>query len=241
MKRRTRNRHCIVRNRGALILTFLTLVSVAAAAGAWASGNFGIGIGIFDDDEADGRGFGSLREAGPDVLRADPGRVATQPSQPSFTDSSTNACDLTHLCDLVIADPGGLAGHGFTIKTSFNPREVKFRPNLPFILNETIHYPEATNGVGGECFPSGGTISISVNSSTTLVLDFQGQACQLGSRNYLVFDGFYVADSASTGMAGQTLDAIGSMQMETPSGLSGGETGLKLSLRGQLLFTKPPK
>jgi hypothetical protein len=238
------NRHSISRGRVKTLLRGLTLVSLAAAAGALLYGNGASAQTLHQRSEAETIEVGltdpvcCAPEDRGAVVEAWAFGSLTEATQPS----SALACDPTHPCDLIVADPGGSKGHGFMIKTFFNPQEVQFNPNLSFILNETINYPGATsNGSEGECFPSDGTISISVNPSSTLVLDFQGQACQLGSRNGLVFDGHYVADNASTGAATQQLDAIGAIQMETPSGLSGGWTGLKVALEGQLLFTKAPK
>jgi hypothetical protein len=152
---------------------------------------------------------------------------------------STMACDLAHVCDVVVSDAGGKPGHGLQVKALFNPPQGQLPPNLPFRLTETIDYPDAvTNGAGGACYPVNGTITAQVNSSSKLVLDFQGQACEMAAgRGEAIVDGHYIGDPASTGELAD-LDAIGAVDIKGPSGLADSATTLKASLTGQLLFDK---
>jgi hypothetical protein len=74
------------------------------------------------------------------------------------------------------------------------------------------------------------------DGSSTLVLDFVGNVCQLGNNNMqLVFTGSYVSDSASTGTFAN-VDGIGTMTINTPSGLHGSGTTMKASFVGQLKY-----
>ena len=167
---------------------------------------------------------------------------ATQPN-------SLKACDLNHVCALAISSAGGAGtGTGTTIKTSFeSPSQGEPPPNLPFTLTETIDYAHPVSNGGGNgagvCYPGSGVMSIAVDASSTLVLDIVGQACQVGSdTTRVVFTGSYVTDVASTGTVAKA-DAIGSVNINNPSGLSGGAyppaadtTWMKASLTGQLLY-----
>ena len=154
---------------------------------------------------------------------------------------STKSCELGHVCQVVVASAGGSAGNGLQVRTLFNPPQGDLPPNLPFELTETIDYPDRfTNGAGGTCYPVNGTITAEVDLSSTLVLDFQGQACEMtAAPGEVIVDGYYIGDPASTGTVAD-LDAVGSIQIESPNGLKGGVTKLKASLRGQLLFGTPP-
>jgi len=74
------------------------------------------------------------------------------------------------------------------------------------------------------------------NATSTLVLDIVGQVCQMGSSDaQLVFTGSYVTDSASTGMFANA-DGIGTISINTPSGLRGTGATMKASLQGQLKY-----
>jgi hypothetical protein len=158
--------------------------------------------------------------------------------------NSQEACDLDHVCALAISSAGGAGtGTGTTIKTSFeSTSQGQPPPNLPFGLTETIDYAHpVTKGVhgvngGGACYPANGAMAISVDASSTLVLDLVGQACQVGNTTaQLVFTGSYAADAASTGTVANA-DGIGSVRINTPSGLPGSGTNMKASLEGQLIY-----
>jgi hypothetical protein len=158
---------------------------------------------------------------------------ATQPDSPE-------ACDLRHVCALTISSVGGAGtGTGTTIKTSFETTSQGQPPsNLPFTLTETIDYehPVKQLSFGGACYPGSGVMSVVFDAYSTLVLDIVGQACQVGSQtNRLVFTGSYIADSACTGTVANA-DGIGSVNINTPSGLPGTGTNIKASLVGQLLY-----
>ena len=153
------------------------------------------------------------------------------------------ACDLSDVCDLVIKSDGTEPGTGFTIQREFSTGDFVFPGNLPFVLEELVDYKHpVTNGVGGSCYPAIGTVTITVGTSGNLVLDFQGQACQLGEHVALLFNGAYTGDSASTDTFANA-EAIGNFTMEGPSGLNGHFTTAKVSLNGQLLLEgePPPK
>jgi len=155
--------------------------------------------------------------------------------------NSQEACDLDHVCALAISSAGGAGtGTGTTIKTSFeSTSQGQPPPNLPFGLTETIDYghpvPKGDTG-GGACYPANGAMAITVDASSTLVLDLVGQACQVGNNTaQLVFTGSYVTDAASTGTVANA-DGIGSVSVNTPSGLPGSGTNMKISLEGQLIY-----
>ena len=158
--------------------------------------------------------------------------------------NSQEACDFNHVCALAISAGGGAGtGTGATIKTSFQaPSQVEPPPNLPFTLTETIDYGHpVTKGVhgadgGGACYPANGAIAIAVDQSSILLLDIVGQACQVGNNtNQLLFSGSYVTDTASSGTFANA-DGIGTVSINTPSGLPGTGTNMKASLQGQLLY-----
>jgi hypothetical protein len=170
---------------------------------------------------------------------------ATQPD-------SREACDLDHVCALVISSAGGEGtGTGTTIRTSpETSSQVDPSPNLPFTLTETIDYAHpVSKGVKGAngpgtCYPASGVMSIAVDAYSTLVLDIVGQACQVGSNTArLVFTGSYATDVASTSTVANA-DGIGSININNPPGLSGAGTNTpaadttwtKASLVGQLLY-----
>jgi hypothetical protein len=91
---------------------------------------------------------------------------------------------------------------------------------------------------GGACYPADGVMAIAVDASSTLVLDIVGQACQVGNNSaQLVFTGSYVTDAASSGTVANA-DGIGSININTPSGLPGTGTTVKASLLGQLIYGK---
>lgn len=160
---------------------------------------------------------------------------ATQPN-------SREECDLAHVCELAISSPGGTGtGTGVTVQTFFESTAQGTLPsNLPFALSETIDYPHpvtrGSNKSGqGACYPASGEMAIA-NGLSTLVLDIVGQACQMGSKTaQLVFTGSYVTDSASNGTFTNP-DGIGTMSINTPSGLDGTGTNMKASLEGQLKY-----
>jgi len=158
--------------------------------------------------------------------------------------NSQEACDFDHVCALAISSAGGAGtGAGATIKTSFETTsQGEPSPNLPFTLTETIDYGHRiTKGVhgdtgGGACYPGIGAMAITVDASSTLVLDIVGQACQVGNNTaQLVFTGSYVTDVASSGTVANA-DGIGSVSINSPSGLPGTGTNMKASLAGQLIY-----
>ena len=158
--------------------------------------------------------------------------------------NSQEACDFEHVCALAISSAGGSGtGTGTTIKTSFqSPSQVEPPPNLPFNLTETIDYNHpVSKGVhgaagGGACFPALAVMSISVDGSSTLVLDIVGQACQVGNTTaQVLLTGSYVVDTASSGTVSNA-DGVGSVSVNSPSGLPGSGTTMKASLLGQLIY-----
>ncbi len=164
---------------------------------------------------------------------------ATQPN-------SQEACDLSHVCWLANSSDGGAGtGTGATIKTFFeSPAQGELQPNLPFTLTEAIDYAHPTSRTGhrdrddggGNCYPGSAVMKIAVDTSSTLVLDIVGQACQVGSDPArLVFTGSYVSDAASSGEFANS-DGIGSVNINNPSGLSGTGSNMKASLTGQLEY-----
>jgi len=164
----------------------------------------------------------------------------SDPKQPR----SSEGCDLQHVCELVISSTGGAgSGTGATLKTAVvGTAQVDPPTNLPFTMTETIDYQHpTTKGVHGDngpgaCYPGSGVITIAIDASSTLVLDIVGQACQVGSSTaQLLFTGSYVSDAASSGRVSNA-DAIGNVTINTPSGLPGTGTNLKVSLVGQLMY-----
>jgi len=162
---------------------------------------------------------------------------ATQPN-------SQSECDLAHVCALALSSPGGAGtGTGATIKTSFeSTAQGEPQPNLAFTLTETIDYAHpTTKGVHGEhgqgaCYPATGVMTVAQDSSSSLVLGIVGQACHLGiSSDQLLLTGSYVTDSASSGKFANP-DGVGSVSINTPSGLPGTGSNMKASLTGQLLY-----
>ena len=162
----------------------------------------------------------------------------------------SQVCDLDHVCELAISSPGGSGtGTGTTIKNDpATSTQIDPSPGLPFTLTETIDYKHpVTKGVRGDngpgaCYPGSGVMSITVDASSTLVLDIVGQACRVGSdTTRLVFTGSYVSDGASTGTVANA-DGIGAVSINNPSGLPGTGTNnadlswLKASLVGQLKY-----
>jgi hypothetical protein len=162
----------------------------------------------------------------------------------------SQVCDLDHVCELAISSAGGAGtGTGATIKTDLaTSTQIDPASNRPFTLIETIDYKHpVTKGVRGDngpgaCYPGSGVMSITVDPSSTLVLDIVGQACQVGSdTTHLVFTGSYVSDAASTGTVADA-DGIGTVNINNPSGLPGTGTNnadlswLKASLVGQLKY-----
>ncbi len=155
---------------------------------------------------------------------------------------SEDDCDLSHVCELAISSPGGAGtGTGVTVKTSFESAAQGALPsNLPFALAETIDYQHpVTKGAGdsgqGACYPASGVMAIA-NSSSILVLDIVGQACQAGSNPaQLVFTASYATDSSSNGSFANA-DGIGTVSINTPSGLHGTGTTMKASFEGQLKY-----
>ena len=165
---------------------------------------------------------------------------------------SQEGCDLDHVCELAISSAGGAGtGTGTMIKTlPETSSQADAPPNLPFTLTETIDYAHpVTKGVKGgngpgACYAASGVMAIAVDAYSTLVLDIVGHACQVGSSTArLVFTGSYATDAASNGTVANA-DGIGSVNINNPSGLSGGETTApaadatwtKASLAGQLVY-----
>jgi hypothetical protein len=156
--------------------------------------------------------------------------------------NSDEDCDLNRVCELAITSPGGAGtGTGVTVQTfSQSAAQGTLPSNLPFSLSETIDYSHpaawesATSGQGA-CHPATGVMAVA-DATSTLVLDIVGQACQMGSSNaQLVFTGSYVTDSASSGTFANA-DGIGTISINTPSGLHGTGTTMKASLEGQLKY-----
>ena len=156
--------------------------------------------------------------------------------------NSQDDCDLSHVCALAISSPGGAGtGTGVTVQTSFQSAAQGTLPsNLPFALTETIDYQHpVTKGAGdsgqGACYPASGEMAIA-NGSSLLVLGMVGQSCQAGSNTaQMIFTGSYVTESTSNG-AFTNADGIGTMTINTPSGLQGTGTTMKASLEGQLKY-----
>ncbi len=154
-------------------------------------------------------------------------------------------CDLSHVCDLVVSSQGVAPGTGATIKREFAKGDYVFPGNLPFVLDQVVDYTHpAPNGAGGLCYPSTGTLTVDVTKVGTLVLDFQGQACQLGKKTEtqaLLFSGAYTGDTASTGKFANA-EAIGTFNIVGPSGLpvTGAFDTAKVSFSGQLLLENEP-
>ena len=76
------------------------------------------------------------------------------------------------------------------------------------------------------------------------MLDFQGQACQLGKKTEtqaLLFSGSYAGNTAATGKFANA-EAIGTFNIEGPSGLpvKGAFDTAKVSFSGQLLLENEP-
>jgi hypothetical protein len=188
------------------------------------------------------RVVGTLPRTGGAVIQAWAFGTVSAATHPN----SQESCDFDHICELVItADGGAGTGTGTTIKTSFQaPSQVEPPSNLPFALTEVIDYGHPmTEGVhgnngGGACYPANGVMAITVDASSTLVLDIVGQACQVGDNsNQLVFTGSYITDASSTGTVANA-DGIGTVSINTPSGLPGTGTTMKASLLGQLIYGK---
>ena len=161
-------------------------------------------------------------------------------SQPN----SQAACDLTHVCALAISSEGGAGtGTGATVETFFeSAAQGELPPNLPFTLAESIDYrhPITTDqrgdNPGAACYPGSGVMQITANASSILVLDIVGQACEVGGDTVqIVFTGSYVTDATSSGEFADP-DGIGSLNINSPSGLEGGGSNMRASLIGQLLY-----
>ena len=156
--------------------------------------------------------------------------------------NSGPACDLSHVCDLVISSEGGSGtGTGATIKflETNSSSEVTIQ-NVPFTLNETIDYqhPVIQNAAGNSCYPASGSLEITDSSTSPashLNLDVVGQGCRVGkSAVQLIVTGSYVT-SASDGEFSDA-DGIGSLNINNPTGLSGTAQNAKASLTGQLEY-----
>ncbi len=156
--------------------------------------------------------------------------------------NSGKACDLSHVCDLVISSAGGSGtGTGATIKflETNSSSEVTIQ-NVPFTLNETIDYqhPAIKTAAGNNCYPANGTLEI-VDSSTSpashLNLDVVGQGCQVGrSTTQLIVTGSYATSASDGEFSGA--DGIGSLNINNPTGLSDTVEDAKASLIGQLEY-----
>ena len=163
--------------------------------------------------------------------------------------SSQAQCDLSHVCELAVSSSGGAGtGTGVTVQTSFQSAAQGTLPsNLPFALTETIDYQHPVtkdSGVPGQgaCYPASGEMVIG-NGSSLLVLDMVGKVCEVSYSQYggtvnktqMIFTGSYVTDVASNGTF-TNADGIGTLTINTPSGLPGSGTTLKASLQGQLKY-----
>ena len=155
---------------------------------------------------------------------------------------SNEDCDLSHVCEIAISSAGGAGtGLGMTVQTSFESAAQGALPsNVPFAITESIDYQHplnrgSSNTGQGACYAANGVIAIE-NTSSVLVLDIVGQVCQMGtSTAQLLFTGSYVTDSASSGSFANA-DGVGSVSINTPSGLHGTASGMKMSLQGQLKY-----
>ena len=163
--------------------------------------------------------------------------------------NSREECDLSHVCELAVSSPGGEGtGTGVTVQTSFQSAAQGTLPSgLPFALTETIDYQHpATKDSGasgqGACYPASGEMVIG-NGPSLLVLDLVGRVCEVSYNQYggtvnktqMIFTGSYVTDVASNGTF-TNADGIGTITINTPSGLHGTGTTMKASLRGQLKY-----
>lgn len=155
---------------------------------------------------------------------------------------SRDECDLSHVCELAVSSEGGEGtGTGVTVQAFFeSAAQGTLPPNLPFALTETIDYEHSVtkdqgNRGQGECYPASGEVAIA-NGPSLLVLDLVGRVCQAGSNTaQIIFTGSYVTDSASSGIF-TNADGVGTVTINTPSGLHGTGTTLKASLQGQLKY-----
>ena len=159
---------------------------------------------------------------------------ATQPD-------SQSACDLSHVCALVISSDGGAGtGTGATLKAVIEPPpQGELPPNLPFVLEEAIDYAhpvdKSENRIGITCYPANGALTITVGPST-LNLGIAGQVCQRGdSSSQVVFTGSYFTAAGSTGEF-EDADGVGTVNINNPSGLPGSGKNAKGSFAGQLKY-----
>jgi hypothetical protein len=107
---------------------------------------------------------------------------------------TSSRCDLSHAREITAT--GALEG-----ETSFDVgAEIG---TARFVIVVTIDFADASaNGTGGKCFPGGGHVSIvpATAAGATLVLDFQGRACEWSTSTIgYLFDGSWTTDTGSTG------------------------------------------
>ena len=119
---------------------------------------------------------------------------------------TTTPCDSSHACQITAS---GLAAGEFGIESG----------HAHFTIVETIDFSRSrANGTGGLCYPAGGHLSLTPERvQATLVVDFQGEACQWSSSALItIFTGSWVADTASTGRFTGT-DGVGTINLGTPT------------------------
>ena len=154
---------------------------------------------------------------------------------------SESACDLSHVCALVISSSGGAGtGTGATLEGVINPPpQGELPPNLPFVLEEAIDYAhpvnKSENRIGITCYPANGALAVTVGPST-LNLGIAGQVCQRGdASSQVVLTGSYFTVAGSTGEF-EDADGVGTVNINNPSGLPGSGKNAKASLAGQLKY-----
>jgi hypothetical protein len=153
--------------------------------------------------------FGGTCHLCPGLLEAwGDGKVST-----AVQPGTSTPCDLSHPCQ--ITANGTLEG-----KTLFKVGAEVGRAAI--VLVQTIDFSAgAANGTGGKCYPSGGHVTITPEGQTasTLILDFQGSACEWSSAtNAYLFQGPWTADDASSGTFKHPV-GIGTTSVDIPSNL----------------------
>src|SRR5579864_1266302 len=155
--------------------------------------------------------------------------TATQAVQPG----TSYACDPNHLCQLIT--------QGAVTAQTFFGAGGEIGERQPFVVVETIDFSRpSSNAAGAFCYPVAGDFSVtdSEDTSSMLVLHFQGQACHLGSdTSGLLVIASYVATTDSTGRF-QYVSGIGSMSLFSliPSGTAPQNCHFFLAYSGNLRF-----